>query len=426
MVIHKFHRDEKLVKEALTGNAITPDIIIEAMRGCYLIANDFNTLDIQRDLFSFYGLDKKYDWLDNAWEVYNRKYATGEVAFKNVDEFIDCLNYCGLDLQKSTKSAFESNYAVSVKNGKHKESDILTIKQKKLKEKLNSFETGQEEGFFEEFCEVLGIDYKGMNKEQLGLIKKFYKNTYEYGMKLVIKEQINFIEMFLPLFKKLEEKLSDRLFVSVEELKTIIQQYNPTINIRKVYDELTDNSYYIADLSNSKVEKSDKTLMKELTTGIGPLMFLGGVSDNINLVNGKTSHVTDEPKYVIDINLMSDEYKSFYAAYFNFLLRDVILTDYKYFVNDMLEWGPIYVGVEDLNKFVNNNLMGIIEKDKVATKMGLLLKDTKKLEKFLKKSAFSYKKMIDSVYNNTIKKNASYSDMVKKNKPEENIPFAEF
>jgi len=425
MNTYQFHDDEKRIKEVLTGKAYTHEVIVDALRAYYIVANDFNTLDIQRGLFSLLQLNEKYNGLERAWKVYNKKHGKNEIDFKDVDEFINCLFYCDFETRRIVKSGFGFNCAVAVKNNLDKESNILTEQISATENYLKVLKQG-DDTLFDEFASVLKIDYKSMNPSQLEIIKNFYKNTIEYGETLVKQEQLEFLKFFLPMFKKLEDKLSDRLNTTVEDILKLIKQYNPSIVVREAHDKLTDKTYSIVDLANNINFKSDEEIINFVLAGHGPLMFFGQKDDKINLINGKTVCNSNEPQYAIDVSMMTEEYQKFYNQFFNFLLKDINLQDYKYFVNDILELGPAFVGFTDFSKFVEGNLLQIMEKDKIGTKIGISLKRDKRLNSILKKEALRYKKMIDTVYKNTITKTKNYSSIVNKNKPEENIPFGEF
>lgn len=429
MDTYKFHTDENLVKEVLTGKSYTPDVVIDAFRTYYIVANDFNTLDIQRKLFAYLNLEDKFNGIDRAWQIYNERYAKeNEIPFKDFEEFIDCLNYCDFETKKIVKGGFGQNLAVTVKNNKEKVSNVIVEQIENCEQYLKKLCVSGDEKLFDEMLSVLDIDKEALNQNQLQSVEKFYKNTMEYGVKRGLEEKIKFLKLFAVFFNKVEDKITDKYLISVKELANLIQEYNPNLKIREVYDELTDKSYLIADIDGKSDSRTDKEIMQLCLTNKESLMFLGQSNDKINIITGRTYCSTEQPQYAFDINMMSLEYREFYAPFLNYFLnkRTICCEDYKYFVNDMLELGPIFVGVNDFDKFVNGDFMSVLNNDKIGTKTNMLLKSERRLDAFLKKEAHNYRNMIDKVFKNTVLHTREYSDLVKKHKPEEFIIFGDF
>jgi len=422
--IYKFHKDEKLVKKVLENGLFDNELIIDSLRSNFLICNDFNSLDIQKDLFKMMGMDENI--LEQIWQKYDEKYGNGQGEFKSFDEFAEAVRYVDLETQRAIYHGFAQNVAVAIRNKRYTQENLLKIKCLKEEQYLKDMESSGDDVAFEEFCGYLDIDYDLMTEEQVELVGKFFNNTMLYAEKLVKKEQIDFIKRYIPFISKLEKKLQGRLYVRCDELMSIIRQSNPTAKPYVVYDEVTDKKYFIINMGQEVEFNNAQELINIAKMPNNAVMMIGAIDDKINAISGKTSVDGDNNTYTIDINLMNDEYYQFYCTFLNYFIKDIDFKDYKGFVNDMLEWGPLFVGFSDFNKYVNIDLLEKMKKDNVSTKIGVLLKNNKKLENCLISMSKKYRKEIDKMYQNTIVETKKYSGVVSKYKPEEIIPFAEF
>jgi hypothetical protein len=424
MDMYKFHKNEKQVKDVLTRELYDNDLIIESLRSNFLICADFNSLDIQNDLFKMMGLSQ--DTLNQLWKEYDKKYGNGQDEFKSFEEFVEAVRYVDLATQKAIYQGFAQNVAVAIRNKRYTQENLLKLKCMKEEQYLKEMNTNGDDTAFEEFCACLDIDYDNMTEDQIEIVGKFFDNTMLYAEKLVKQEQIEFLKRYTPFISKLENKLQDRLCVKCEDLMSLIRQSNPEAKPYIVNDDMTGKKYYIVDMSAAAKFDDAKELLELAKQPNTPVMMIGATDDKINIISGKTVVNGDKNSYAIDINLMGGEYYEFYCTFLNYFLRDIDFKDYKGFVNDMLEWGPLFVGFSDFNKYVNMELMDNMAKDKIATKIGVLLKNPRRLENYLKNLAKSYRKDIDKIYQKTIVETKKYSGIVSKYKPEEIIPFAEF